>query len=198
MLLREVQHLQAFVFSCTSSILLCWLILFEDFAVFNDGKCMNWNLPHVFHRGSMWVRPLDTFRHLLWQIKLLQAHSSATFMTPKSGKFHFWMATTLGAYMLSTSLWLIIMLPVEVKTYRFLKIEFYGKVKNEVHVTISHVCDFSQNYGPAPHYVKVKILWHLMEFCIEQYTDDGKHFWNSIIRISFDAVFFGKVCDILV
>ena len=116
----------------------------------------------------------------------------------KSGNFHFWMATAPGANMLSTSFWLIIVLPVRVKTYRSLKIKFFVKVKNKVHVTIGHVCDFARNYGPAPNDFKVKILWCVMEFCIEQYIDDGQHIftnnftyfvWNSIIRISLDAIF---------
>ena len=118
------------------------------------------------------------------------------FVTKKSGKFHFWMATAPGANMLSTSFWLIIVLPVWVKTYRSLKIKFFVKVKNKVHVTIGHVCDFAQNYGPAPNDFKVKILWCVMEFCNEQYTDDGQHIynfiyfvWNSVVRISFDVYF---------
>ena len=90
------------------------------------------------------------------------AHSSVTFVTKKSGKFHFWMATAPGANMLSTSFWLIIVRPVRVKTYRSLKIKFFVKVKNEVHVTIGHVCDFARNYGPAPNDFKVKILWCVM------------------------------------
>ena len=44
--------------------------------------------------------------------------------------------------------WLIIVHPVRVKTYRSLKIKFFVKVKNKVHVTIGHVCDFARNYGP--------------------------------------------------
>ena len=64
----------------------------------------------------------------------------------KSGKFHFSMATAPGAYMLSTSFLLIIVLPVGVKTYRSLEIKFLIKVKNKVHVTIGHVCDFAQNW----------------------------------------------------
>ena len=44
--------------------------------------------------------------------------------------------------------------PVRVKTYRSLKIKFFVKVKNKVHVTIGHVCDF----GPAQNDFKVKIL----------------------------------------
>ena len=125
----------------------------------------------------------------------------------KSGKFHFWMATAPGANMLSTSFWLIIVLPVRVKTYRSLKIKFFVKVKNKVHVTIGHVCDFAQNYGPAPNDFKVKILWCVMEFCIEQYTDDGQHIYKQfhILRMKFYRqdffwcnILFGQVCDILV
>ena len=86
------------------------------------------------------------------------AHSSVTFVTKKSGKFHFWMATAPGTNMLSTNFWLIIVHPVRVKTYRSLKIKFFVKVKNKVHVTIGHVCDFARNYGPAQNDFKVKIL----------------------------------------
>ena len=115
------------------------------------------------------------------------AHSSITFVTKKSGKFHFWMATAPGTNMLSTNFWLIIVHPVRVKTYRSLKIKFFVKVKNKVHVTIGHVCDFARNYGPAQNDFKVKILWCVMEFCIEQYTDDGQHIYKQfhIIRIKF-------------
>ena len=114
----------------------------------------------------------------------------------KSGKFNFWMATAPGANMLWTSFWLIIVLPVRVKTYRSLKIKFFVKVKNKVHVTIGHVCDFAWNCGPAPNDFKVKILWCVMEFCIEQYTDDGQHIYKQFhmlrmkfYRISFDVIF---------
>ena len=125
----------------------------------------------------------------------------------KGGKFHFWMATAPGANMLSTSFWLIIVLPVRVKTYRSLKIKFFVKVKNKVHVTIGHVCDFARNYGPAPNDFKVKILWCVMEFCIEHYTDHGQHIYKQfhILRMKFYRqdfswcnILFGHVCDILV
>ena len=110
---------------------------------------------------------------------------------PKSGKLHFWMATAPGTNMLSTNFWLIIVHPVRVKTYRSLKIKFFVKVKNKVHVTIGYVVNFARNYGPAQNDFKVNILWCVMEFCIEQYTDDGHIFtnnfiyfvWNSIVRI---------------
>ena len=49
------------------------------------------------------------------------------------------MATAPGTNMLSTNFWLIIVHPVRVKTYRSLKIKFFVKVKNKVHVTIGHV-----------------------------------------------------------
>ena len=68
------------------------------------------------------------------------------------------MATAPGANMLSTSFGLIIVLPVRVKTYRSLRIEFFVKVKNKVHVTIGYVCDFARNYGPAPNDFRVTIL----------------------------------------
>ena len=125
----------------------------------------------------------------------------------KSGKFHFLMATAPGANMLSTSFWLILVLPVRVKTYRSLKIKFFVKVKNKVHVTIGHVCDFARNYVPAPNDFKVKILWCVMEFCIEQYTDDEQHIYKQfhILRMKFYCqdffwcnILFGHVCDILV
>ena len=105
----------------------------------------------------------------------------------KSGKFHFWMASAPGANMLSTNFWLIIVLSVRVKTYRSLKIKFFVKVKNKVHVTIGHVCDFARNYGSAPNDFKVKILWCVMEFCIEQYTDDEQHIFKQfhILRMKF-------------
>ena len=61
----------------------------------------------------------------------VQANSSVTFVTKKSGNFHFWMATAPGTNMLSTIFWLIIVHPVRVKTYRSLKIKFFVKVKNE-------------------------------------------------------------------
>ena len=128
-------------------------------------------------------------------------------VTKKSGKFHFWMATAPGANMLSTSFWLIIVLPVGVKTYRSLKIKFFVKVKNKVHVTIGHVCDFARNWFLHQNDFKVKILWGVMEFCIEQYTDDGQHIYKQfhilhmkIYRRDFFwcNVLFGHVCDILV
>ena len=127
----------------------------------------------------------------------LQAHSSVTFVTQKMGKFHFWMATAPGTNMRSTSFWLIIVLPVRVKTYRSLKIKFFIKVKNKVHVTIGHVCDFARNYGPAPNDFKVKILWCVMDFVLSNtqmmdniFTNNFIYFvWNSIVRISFDAIF---------
>ena len=108
-------------------------------------------------------------------------------MTKKSGKFHFWMATAPGTNMLSTIFWLIIVHPVRVKTYRSLKIKFFVKVKNKVHVTIGHVCDFARNYGPAQNDFKVKILWCVMEFCIEQYTDDRQQIYKQfhILRMKF-------------
>ena len=137
------------------------------------------------------------------------AHSSITFVTKKSGKFHFWMATAPGTNMLSKTFWLIIVHPVRVKTYRSLKIKFFVKVKNKVHVTIGHVCDFARNYGPAQNDFKVKILWRVMEFCIEQYTDDGQHIYKQFHILRFRMKFyrqaffwcnilFGHVCDILV
>ena len=97
------------------------------------------------------------------------------------------MATAPGTNMLSTIFWLIIVHPVRVKTYRSLKIKFFVKVKNKVHVTIGHVCDFARNYGPAQNDFKVKILWCVMEFCIEQYTDDGQHIYKQfhILRMKF-------------
>ena len=88
-----------------------------------------------------------------------------------------------------------------------LKIKFFIKVKNKVHVTIGHVCDFARNYGPAPNDFKVKILRCIMEFCIEQYTDDGQHIYKQfhILRMKFNRqdffwcnILFGHVCDILV
>ena len=81
--------------------------------------------------------------------------------------------------MLSTSFWLIIVLPVWVKTCRSLKIKFFVKVKNKVHVAIGHVCDFARNYGSAPNDFKVKILWCVMEFFIKQYTDDEQHIYKQ-------------------
>ena len=108
----------------------------------------------------------------------------------KSGKFHFWMATAPGTNMLSTNFWLIIVHPVRVKTYRSSKIKFFVKVKNKVHVTIGHVCDFARNYGPAQNDFKVKILWCVIEFCIEQYTDDGQHIYKQfhILRMKEVAI----------
>ena len=138
---------------------------------------------------------------------MLKAHSSVTFVTKKSGKFHFWMATVPGTNMLSTNFWLVIVHPVRVKTYRSLKIKFSVKVKNKVHVTIGHVCDFARYYGAAQNDFKVKILWCVMEFCIEQYTDDGQHIYKQfhILRMKFYRqdffwynILFGHVCDILV
>ena len=99
--------------------------------------------------------------------------------------------------MLSTSFWLIIVRLVRVKTNRSLKIKFFVKVKNKVHVTIGHVCDFARNYGPAPNDLKVKILYVLWNFVLSntQISDNifTNHFiyfvWNSIVRISFVAIF---------
>ena len=85
--------------------------------------------------------------------------------------------------------------------------KFFVKVKIKVHVTIGHVCDFARNYGPAPNDFKVNILWCVMEFCIEQYTDDGQHIYKQfhILRMKFYHqdffwcnILFGHVCDILV
>ena len=97
----------------------------------------------------------------------------------KCGKFHFWMAIAPSTNMLSTNFWLIIVHPVRVKTYRSLKIKFFFKVKNNVLVSIGHDCDFARNYGPAQNDFKVKFLWCVMEFCIEQYTDDGQHIYKQ-------------------
>ena len=106
------------------------------------------------------------------------------------------MATAPGTNMLSTNFWLIIVHPVRVKTYRSLKIKFFVKVKNKVHVTIGHVCDFAQNYrhtfGPNHKITsKVKILWCVMEFCIEQYTDDGQHILQTISYTSYEILSSG-------
>ena len=90
--------------------------------------------------------------------------------------------------MLSTNFWLIIVHPVRVKTYRSLEIKFFVKVKNKVHVTIGHVCDFARNYGPAQNYFEVKILWCVMEFCIEQYTDEGQHIYKTISYTSYEIL----------
>ena len=114
-----------------------------------------------------------------------------------SGKCHFWKATAPGANMLSTSFWLIIVLPVRVKTYRSLKIKFFVKVKNKVRVKIGHVCDFAQNYGPAPNDFKVKILWCVMELFVLSNIYDVQHIYKQfhilrmkfLVRISFDAIF---------
>ena len=152
-----------------------------------------------------WLTVFDKVLTPFW--KTFLAHSSVTFVTQKSGKSHFWMATAPGTNMLSTNFWLIIVHPVRVKTYRSLKIKFFVKVKNKVHVTIGHVCDFARNYGPAQNDFKVKILWCVMEFCIEQYTDDGQHIYKQfhILRMKFYRqdffwcnILFGHVCDILV
>ena len=87
------------------------------------------------------------------------------------------------------------------------EIKFFVKVKNKVHVTIGHVCDFAWNYGPAPNDFKVKILRCVMEFCIGQYTDDGQHIYKQfhILRMKLNRqdffwcnILFGHVCDILV
>ena len=75
------------------------------------------------------------------------------------------MATAPGTNMLSTNFWLIIVHPVRVKTYRSLKFKFFVKVRNKVHVTIGHVCDFARNYGPAQNDFKVKfsdVLWNFV------------------------------------
>ena len=111
----------------------------------------------------------------------------------KSGKFHFWMATAPGTNMLSTNFWLIIVHPVRVKTYRSLKIKFFVKVKNKlhVHVTIGHVCDFARNYGPAQNDFKVKILWCVMEFCIEQYTVWRTTYLQTISYTSYEILSSG-------
>ena len=62
-------------------------------------------------------------------------------------KWKFWMATAPGAKrVLSTIFWLVLVLPVGVKTYRSSKIKFFVKVKNNVHVTNRNVFDFAWNW----------------------------------------------------
>ena len=102
------------------------------------------------------------------------------------------MATAPGANMLSTSFWLIIVLPVRVKTYRSLKIKFFVKVK------ISPCYDWSRlwlctnsNYGPAPDDFKVKILWCVMEFCIEQYYRWWTTYLQTISYTSYEILTSG-------
>ena len=115
----------------------------------------------------------------------------------KSGKFHFWMSTAPGANMLSTHFWLIIVLLVLVKTYRSLKMKFFVKVKNKDRVTIGNVCDFARNWFLHQNDFKVKNLWCVMEFLLSNtqmmdniFTNNFMYFvWNSIVRITFDAVF---------
>ena len=85
------------------------------------------------------------------------------------------MATDPGTDLLSTNFCLIIVLPVGVKTNDSLIIKFFIKVKNKVHVTIGHVCDFARNWVLHQNDFKVKILLQVMEFYIEQYTDNGQH-----------------------
>ena len=146
----------------------------------------------MFHEISPFV--IGPFqRHVCdqkkWKISLLNGYSS-------------WYKHAINNFFL-----LIIVHPVRVKTYRSLKIKFFVKVKNKVHVTIGHVCDLAQNYGPAQNDFKVKILWCVMEFCIEQYTDDGQHIYKQfhILRMKFYRqdffwcnILFGHICDILV
>ena len=175
-------------------------MVFRARSMWFDTTNINWILP-ISNKWKMNIYSSNGLE------QMLEAHSSVTFVTKKSGKIYFWKATAPGANMLSTSFWLIIVLPVRVKTYRSLKIKFFVKVKNKVHVTIGHVCDFARNYGPAPNDFKVKILWCVVEFCIEQYTDDGQHIYKQfhILRMKFYRqdffwcnILFGHVCDILV
>ena len=125
----------------------------------------------------------------------------------KSRRFHIWIPTAPGANMLLTSFWLIIVPPVGIKTYRSLKIEFFVKMKNKVHVTIGHVCDFARNWFLHLNDFKVKILWRVKEFCIEQYTDHGQHMYKQFHILGMKLyrrdffwcnILFGNVCDILV
>ena len=146
---------------------------------------------HNWQKWKKSIRPIPTSR--LWP--------------KKRGKFHFEWLQLLVQTCYQPNFWLILVHPVRVKTYRSLKIKFFVKVKNKVHVTIGHVCDFARNYGPAQNNFKVKILWCIMEFCIEQYTDDGQHIYKQFhtLRVKFYRqdffwcnILFGHVCDILV
>ena len=77
----------------------------------------------------------------------------------KSGNFHFSMATALDSNMLLTGFWLIIVLPVGVKTFISLKIKFFVKVKNRVHAIIGHVCDFPIKWVLHKNDLKVNVIW---------------------------------------
>ena len=89
-----------------------------------------------------------------WKILLLNGYSS-------------WYKHAINKFLIDNSA------SSRVKTYRSLKIKFFVKVKNKVHVTIGHVCDFARNYGPAQNDFKVKILC-VMEFLLSnaQMTDN--------------------------
>ena len=140
-------------------------------------------LPNPLIGCNPSIKPTGPFqRHVCdqkkWKISLLNGYSS-------------WYKHAINKF------WLIIVYPVRVKTYSSLKIKFFVKVKNKVHVTIGHVCDSARNYGPAQNDFKVKILWCVMEFVLSNtqmtdniFTNNFIYFvWNSIVRISFDAIF---------
>ena len=66
---------------------------------------------------------------------------------------------------------------------------FDVKVKNEVPATICHICDFTQNYVPAPSDFKLNSLWYIMEFCIELAYTQMENIITNIWKF-FPEVFF--------
>ena len=106
------------------------------------------------------------------------------------------MATAPGANMLSTNFWFIILLPVGIKTYRSLKIKFFVKVNNKVHVTIGHVCDFARNWVLHQNDFKVSaVLWNFVLINLHvwwtAYLQKKIMYFvlNSVVGIPSDAIF---------
>ena len=91
------------------------------------------------------------------------------------------MATTPGANMLQCIKIFLIDNSVSCwsQDIQVFEIKFFVKVKNKVHVTLGHVCDFARNWFLHQYDFKVKILCCVMEFCIELYTDDEQHIYKQ-------------------
>ena len=71
--------------------------------------------------------------------------------------------------------WLIVLLTGGVKIVGPFKLKFVVKATNKAHVTLGNVCDVARNCFSAPNDFKVKVLWHVKDFCIELYTDKGQY-----------------------
>ena len=115
---------------------------------------------------------------------------------PKKWKISLFNGYSACANMLSTSFWLI-MLSVWVKIYRSLKIKFFFKVKNKVHVTIAYICDSHKTGSCTKMTLKQKFSDVLWNFALSNtqmmdsiLTNNFIYFvWNSIVGISFDVIF---------